>query len=223
MKIQELRNMVKEADRELLEKAFIECYKQIKKSQKEEVDQIIQDVLAGKEKKAPKKNESMDFQELESQITEFLANAYAQNYFVPNRVIPKSQRPKWRFMCKNYIKELGKIPIENENFAQSAKLMTDIYHLLCSACNYYLFSTDDPFRSVGWEQSDLFRLVVKKNFDLGYSRERIGELLLDAASGGLSRESLHIFQEIVLLSELKTSDVKYMAIEEAQKLVEERN
>lgn len=222
MKIQELRNAIKEADRELLEKAFVECYKQFKKSQKEEVDQIIQDVLSGKEEKVIKKNQSVDFSELESQITEFLSNAYAQNYFAPNRVIPKSQRPKWRFMVKNYIKELEKIPAENENFAQSAKLMTDIYHLLCSACNYYLFSTDDPFRSVGWEQPDLFRVVVKKNFGLGFSREKIAAMILDATSGGISIETLHICQEIVLLSELKTSDVKYMAIEEAQKLIDER-
>lgn len=222
MKVQELRNMIKEADRELLEKAFAECYKQFTKKQKEEVDQIISNVLEGKEEKNVKKSEAVDFHELEAQITEFLSNAYAQNYFAPNRIIPKSQRPKWRFMVKNYIKELEKIPIENENYVQSAKLMTDLYHLLCSACNYYLFSTDDPFRSVGWEQPELFQLVVKKNFGLGYSREKIAALLMDAVSGGLSREALHILQEMVLVAELKTSDVKYMAIEEAQKLIEER-
>lgn len=38
MKVQELRNMIKEADRGLLEKAFVECYKQFAKKQKEEAD-----------------------------------------------------------------------------------------------------------------------------------------------------------------------------------------
>ena len=47
-------------------------------------------------------------------------------------------------------------------------------------------------------------------------------MLLYAASGGLSRESLNICQESVLLSELRTSDVKYIAIEEAQNLIAER-
>ncbi len=222
MKIQELKNLLKGTDRELLEKAFAESYKQFTKKQKEEVDQIINNVLEGKDGKSARKQEAVDFKDLEAQITEFLTNAYAQNYFAPNRIIPKSQRPKWRFMVKNYIKELGKIPEENENYAQAAKLLTDIYHLLCTACNYYLFSTDDAFRSVGWEQADLFQIVVKKNFGLGYSREKIAALLLDAISGGLSRESLHICQESVLVAELKTSDVKYMAIEEAQKLIGER-
>ncbi len=223
MKIQELRNLIKDADRELLEKAFAESYKQFTKSQKEDVDQVINNVLEGRNEKSTKKEETLDFRELAEQITEFLENAYAQNYFAPNRIIPKSQRPKWRFMVKNYIKILENIPTEDENCAEAAKLLLNIYRLLCEACNYYLFSTDDPFRSIGWKQSDLFQLVVKKNFSLGYSKEKIAELLLDAVSGGLSMESLHIVQETVLLSELGTSDVKYMAIEEAQKLVEQRH
>lgn len=42
------------------------------------------------------------------------------------------------------------------------------------------------------------------------------------SGGGLSRESLHIFQEMALLAQLNASDVKYLAIEEAKKLVENR-
>lgn len=37
-----------------------------------------------------------------------------------------------------------------------------------------------------------------------------------------SSEALHIQQEAVLLSQLRTSDLKYMALEEARKLVKER-
>lgn len=64
--------------------------------------------------------------------------------------------------------------------------------------------------------------VVKRTFGFGYSREKIAALLKDAVGGGLSRESLYIFQERVLLAELKTSDVKSMAIEEAEKLIKEQ-
>lgn len=222
MKVQELRDLLKAADRDLLEKAFVESYKHLTKKQKEEADQAITDALSGKSSKSTVKKESVNFDELELQITEFLENAYAQNYFAPNRIIPKSQRPKWRFMVKNYIKELEKISVDDANYTRSAKLLTDLYHMLCEACNYYLFSTDDAFRSVGWQQPDLFQMVVKKTFGDGYSREKISALLLYSVSGGLSRESLHIEQESVLLAELKTSDVKYMAIEEARKLIDER-
>lgn len=222
MKIQELRDLLKTADRGLLEKAFAESYKQFTKNQKAEVDQIIHLVLEGKDLNAAKKKEPLNFEDLEQQITQFLQDAYAQYYLAPNRVVPKSQRPKWRFMVKNYIKELEKIPVENEYYERSVKLLTEIYRLICEACNYYLFSTDDAFRSIGWEQPDLFHCVVKRTFGSGYSKEKITALLKDAVGGGLSRESLYIFQERVLLAELKTSDVKSMAIEAAQELIEER-
>lgn len=147
-------------------------------------------------------------------------NAYAGNYFAPNRLIPKSQRPKWRFMVKDFIKELTKIPADSENYEKSVKLLTDLYKLICAACNTYLFSTEDPFRSIGWGQADLFALVVAKTFAGGYLREKIALLLPFAVSGGLSVESLYIETEFVLLNALKTSDVKYMAIEEAKKIIE---
>lgn len=221
MKVQELRNLAGASDREHLEKALVECYKQLRKAQKEEFDLVLAGILEGKE--AEKKVESaVNFEELEKQITVFLGNAYAQNYFAPNRIIPKSQRPKWRFIVKNFIRELEKITPENENYTKTVKCLTDLYCMLCDACNYYLFSTDDPFRSVGWEQPELFALVVKKTFATGYARKDISHLLLNATTGGVSRECLSVQQEVVLLGALKTSDVKYMAIEEAKKLIEER-
>lgn len=222
MKVQELRQLLGASEREHLEKAFVECYKQLRKGQKEEMDAVLTDILRGKAVEQKKAEGSVSFEELEQQIVIFLDNAYAQNYFAPNRIIPKSQRPKWRFLVKNFIRELEKIPPESENYQKSVKLLADLYRLMCAACNTYLFSTEDPFRSIGWKQPDLFALLVKKTFAAGYAREGISGLLLCAATGGLSGESLHIQQEMALLGGLKTSDVRYMAMEEAKKLVEER-
>lgn len=220
MRIDELRRLLNTADRANLEKAFAECYKQLRKGQKEEIDQILTDILEGKAAKKKKAEKAADFEELEHQIQVFIDNAYAQNYFAPNRNVPKSQRPRWRFMVKNFIKELDKISLESKNYQRAVKLLTDLYCLICEACNYYLFSTEDPFRSIGWAQYKFFELVVKKIFAAGYSRESISRLLVIAATGGLSRESLYIQQEMVLISSLRTSDMKYMAIEEAKKLIE---
>lgn len=222
MKIQELRNLLKSAERENLEKAFVECYKLLRKGQKEENDSLLTALLEGKPTDQAKAALSVDFGTLAQQIDAFVSNAYDGNYFAPNRIIPKSQRPKWRFMVKNFIKELSKIPPDSDNYEKSVKLLTDLYCLICTACNIYLFSAEDPFRSIGWKQADFFALVVAKTFAIGYSRERIAQLLSYAVSGGLSRESLHIEQEIVLLNNLKTSEVKYIAIEEAKKQVEEK-
>lgn len=221
MKVQELRDHLKSADREWVEKAFAECYKCLPKSKKEEMDDILLQILAGTEKKKLEKK-AVDFDALEREIQIFLDNAYAQNYFAPNRVIPKSQRPKWRFLVKNYIKELEKIPAESENYSRMLKLLRDLYCMLCYGCSYYIFSTEDAFRSVGWKQEELFHMLVKKTLSPGYSKEAVKQLLVDACGGGLSRESLHVYQLLVLLVELKTSDVKYMTIEVSKELAAER-
>ena len=222
MKIPELRQLLSNSEKAHIEKTFAEVYKQLPKQKKEEIDPVIQDILSGKDTNRSRKKTSINFPDLKQEIQTFIENAYSQNYFGPNRIIPKNQRPKWRFLVKGYIKELVKIPLTDENYTESAKLLKELYQLICEACNYYLFSTDDAFRSIGWDQSDLFALVVKKVFGDGYTRKNISELLLLASTGGLSRESLYIYQQLELLSELKTSDVKYMAVEEAKKLIGER-
>lgn len=222
MKIPELRQLLSNSEKTYIEKAFIEIYKQLPKQRKEEMDPVIQDILSGKNISESKKKTSINFTDLKQEIQTFIENAYAQNYFAPNRIIPKNQRPKWRFLVKGYIKELVKIPQQDENYAESTRLLKELYRLICEACNYYLFSTDDAFHSIGWQQPELFALVAKKVFGGGYTRENISELLLLASTGGLSRESLHVYQQLELLSELKTSDVKYMAMEEAKKLISER-
>lgn len=222
MKVQELRKMLGSAERSRVEKAFVESYKQLKKNQKEEADILIRDILSGQSEKSGVKKEKQSFAELEAQIKTFLENAKAGNYYAPNRVIPKSQRPKWRFLVKGYIKELGKIVPDSEHYERATVLLREIYALLCEACNYYLFSTKDAFRSVGWQQDELFHLLVSKTFGSGFSKDNVAEMTVMACTGGLSRESLYYEQQAVLLSELKTSDVKYMAMETIKEEVQER-
>lgn len=64
-------------------------------------------------------------------------------------------------------KELEKIPLESESYSKAVKVLTELYCLICEACNYYIFSTEDAVRSMGWEQPDLFEFVVKKTFAVG--------------------------------------------------------
>lgn len=221
MKVQELRELLKAADREFLEKAFVESYKHFTKFQKEESDQIIKDILSGISPNKAKKKTEVSFENLKQEILVFIENARAQNYLFPNRTIPKNQRPKWRFLVKSFLKELEKISQENENYGESVNLLVELYRLISDACNYDIFSTDDAFRSIGWKQEEFFQLVAKRVLGIGYTRENISRLILYASTGGLSAESLHIDQQIVLLSELKTTDAKYMALEEVKKLIDE--
>ena len=218
MKIQELRELLKDADKSSMEKAFAELYKQVAKSKKEEIDPVITAILQGQDVQK-KEAQPVDFAELKSRIETFIDNAYAQNYLAPNRVIPKNQRPKWRFLVKNYIKELGKIPQDSPDHGDAAELLKKLYRMLCAACNVYLFSTEDPFRSVGIEQTDLCRQVLVNVFSSGYTRENIRDMLLMVTTGGLDRETLYTELEFLLLGELEVSDVKYMAIQEAKELI----
>lgn len=222
MKVQELRQIISSADRVLLEKAFVETYKQLTKSQKEEADVLIQAALSGENAKTKKKKETVSFEELEMQIITFIGNAKEGNYFAPNCVIPKSQRPKWRFLVKGYLKELAKIKPDSEYYERALKLLSDLYALICQACQYYLFSTDDPFRSIGWLQEDFYHLVATKTFEGGYTREKIAKMVEMACTGGLSRNSLHCDQELELIFLLHASDVKEIAIEESKKAIQKR-
>lgn len=222
MKVQELRELLRLTERPLLEKAFVESYKQFSKHQKEDIDIIISDILSGKDPKKIKQESAVDFDHLEQEIRIFLENAYAQNYYAPNRVIPKNQRSKWRFLVKNYIKELQKIPPADKNHTCAVKLMTDIYAMLCKACCYYLFSTEDPFRSIGWEQPDLFDVLVRMSAVDGFTQEQIASLINLATDRGLSMEALHIQMEAILISELNTDTAKRIAVDISQKLIEEK-
>ncbi len=223
MKVQELRQMLTGAERSLLEKAFVECYKQLSKSQKEEADLQIKLILSGEAAAAKgKKTAAADPEELEQQIKTFLSNARNGYYYEPNRVIPKSQRPKWRSLVKGYIKELEKVPADSPFYERAVQLLRELYSLLCTACNIYLFSSEDPFRSVGWEQNALYHLLAAKTFAVSLSRENIAAMAKLACTGGLSRDSLYENQEAELCSLLKTTDAKEIAIEESEKAIQLR-
>lgn len=90
IKVQELRNLLSSSEREYLEKAFVVSYKQLRKIQKEEIDPILIDILKGKSTGKRNTSANISFKDLEQQITDFIENAYAQNYLAPNRIIPKT-------------------------------------------------------------------------------------------------------------------------------------
>lgn len=227
MKIADLRQLTATASTASLEKALAEAYKQVPKSKKDELDVEITAILRGEDVASAKSkvrasDTSVPFETLRAEIDEFLENAYAQNYFAPNRVIPKKDRPKWRFKVMNFIKELMRVPVDSDDYPQAVNKMIDLYKVICYACNYYLFSTEDAFRSIGWGQPELFDVLVKMAFAQGYSDDMIGKLVGLSTSGGLSREALHIMQEVVLLDALETSDAKHTAIIKAKDMVSHR-
>lgn len=217
MKITELRKMLNSTSDTNLKKALVETYKLLPKNKKEEADALIESILTGTEPKkvVPK----VDYEKLSKEIHRFLSNAYEQNYLRPNRVVQKKDRPKWRFLVKNYVKELENVSVENPFYDEAVNLLTNLYNMMCYACNYYLFSSADPFQSVGIEQPRFYDILAKKTLAKGYTTEACTNLLVCATQSGLSAMALNLYQEINLISHLNASNQLHFAIECAKDLV----
>lgn len=223
MKLPELKQQLKPLDKNQLEKITALAYKAVPKAMKEDLDLAIASIIAGEDPKGSlKKTSSLNFDSLKCSIEEFIENANASNYIAPNRVVPKAQRSKWRFQVKNFIKELEKLDPLSPHYPQSVKLLKDLYILLCRACNYYLFSTDDPYQSIGMRQPELCYLVMNRMYSQGYTRESIREMIKLVSLVGLDRETLHVELQLILIEQLKDLKSKEIALEESLLLIEER-
>lgn len=222
MKVGEVREKLKEYDQAELIEMFVAAYKLLPKYVKEtEMDPVILDGLPSREERKAKQDAPVDFEALEAEILEFVEDAYQQNYFAPNRKIPKSKRPKWRFMVKDYIKKLQKVPEGDEHFERSCELLLKLYSMLSHGCNSYIFSTDDPFRSVGMTQPELYHLVAARIFQTGWTEKNAREMIKAAAFCGLSRECLHEDLYMELIGLLKIPDTKDLIIEQTELLLRE--
>lgn len=223
MKIQEFRDKMKQCKREDVEKIASELYKLLPKSKKEtEADPLIEEIISGKAASAPNKtkNAVMDFESLKNQINVFLEYVDHDYYFMPNRIVPKNKRSKWRFEVKNYIKMINEIPADGENGEESARLLREIYKRLAYGCGYYIFPSEDPFQSIGIRQPDFYDMLVRRTFATGFTDENLKNMLEDATTVFIDRNSLHIELEAIYAKSLPTSDLKYKALSYIKEYVE---
>lgn len=215
MKIQEFRNKIKQCSKEDAEKIASELYKLLPKSKKETyADLMIEEIISGKAAPASNKtkNTVMDFESLKNQISVFLENVDQNYYFMPNRIVSKDKRSKWRFEVKRYIKMINEVPVDGENGQESAWLLRELYKRLAHGCGYYIFPTDDPFQSVGIRQPAFYDMLVKRTFATGFTDENLKNMLEDATTVFIDRNSLHIELEAIFAKSLPTSDLRYKAI-----------
>ncbi len=223
MKIQEFRDKLKQCNREDVEKIASELYKLLPKSKKEEdADPIIADIISSKiEDKKQKANAALDFDSLKNDINEFLNNVDNNLYMMPNRIVPKNKRSKWRFEVKNYIKMLKMIPVDGENGEAAAILLRELYKRLAHGCGYYIFPTEDPFQSIGIRQPDFYEMLVNRTFATGFTDAKIRNMLEDAALVFIDRNSLNSELEAIYAASLTTSDLKYKALGFIREYVEQ--
>ncbi len=89
-----------------------------------------------------------------------------------------------------------------------------LYEMLCYACGYYIFNTDDPFRSVGIEQTALLDMVITRKLGSSISKESVKSAIALVINSRVDRETLHSSLICVLVENLKTPDSKEIAIEQ---------
>jgi hypothetical protein len=227
MLISEVRELLKKYKEEDLRLIISEMYKSIPKKMREDkdIDALLQDVHAylriGKVEKIQDKQ--IDIKDLKPEIEEFIDYAYKQYYFAANSFVHKKERPKWRFKVKAYIKSLQGISVEGEEGKTANDLLEKLYNMLSYACGYYIFSTDDPFRSVGIEQTALLDTVIMRKLGNEINKESIKAVISLVINSRVDRETLHSSIINVLVKNLKSSDSKEIAIEQCGILKVELN
>ena len=218
MLVSELRELLKKYKEEDLRLLISEMYKSMPKKLREDkdIDALLQDLHAclsiGKAEKTREKQ--VDIKDLKPKIDLFIDYAYKQYYFAPNSFIHKKERPKWRFIVKDYIKSLQGISVEGEEGRIATDLLEKLYEMLCYACGYYIFSTDNPFRSVGIEQTALLDIVITRKFGNGINKESVKSAIALVINSRVDRDTLHSSLINILVKNLKSPDSKEISIEQ---------
>lgn len=225
MLVSELREVLKKYSQDDLKLIIAEMYKSMPKKLREDkdTDDLITDVHGylkiGKIEKALAKQVSIE--ELKHEIELFIDYAYKQYYFAPNSYVHKRERPKWRFIVKQYIKDLQTFRVESPEGKIATDLLSKIYTMLSYACGYYIFNTENPFSSVGIRQTELLDIVIKRILGNGIDRESVKSAILLVINSDVDPETLYSSLINSLISNLNTTDFKEMAIEQSLKIKEE--
>ncbi len=208
MKVTELKKMLNEVDDISVSKKVIsEVYQLVSNDKKREADLLIKKII--KENVKKKDNQEEDpFKTLSEEINSFLENACAGNYYSSNKVISKSDRYNWVSIFKGYLNKLDEITPDSKDYREVVDLYFKLYQLICNACRYRIFITDDEsiFDCLGICQSDLYKKLVKKVLDVDYTDIDVCNLAILASTGGLNYDSLYDDQQAVLVSLFKTKD-----------------
>jgi hypothetical protein len=217
--VRDLVNRYSEADLRLL---IVELYKTIPKKLREEknIDKMFQDIhgyqKAGKYKKTT--DVTVAVCDLKPEIDQFLEYAYHQYYFAPNNYVHKKERPKWRFTVKRYIKDLQGVGIDGPGGEIATGLLRNLYEMLCYACKYYIFNTNDPFGSVGIVRADMLDNIIARKLARGINGQALKwvvELVVNNCTGS---ELFHSELSGVLIKNLKSADARELAIEQCKEL-----
>ena len=217
MLVSEIRKEIEKYNQKEISDLVIELYKRIPKKIKEEYH--IDDLIVNVNDKS-KKEEKLDFNSLKQEIIAFLEDVDNGYYSHPNKIISKSERSKWRFKVKRYIKELNKISPDAIEGIASTQILIKLYELLSEGSNYLKFSNWETFRAVGISQADFYDLIVKRIFTKGYTTENL-KIVVQLLK--VPKDPYGLDEKLIetLITNLPTIDTKIKVIDLLKKEVDE--
>lgn len=220
MKADELKSILKDYSKEELIRLYSKTYRMVPKEKREdELDQMIRDRTS---KPAPKKKEE-DFESVMGEVLYFESAANQQLYLRRNRQIPEKKRRNRRFDIKKCIKYLSQVPAGSVYFSQSADLLLRIFAVLSKGCGIWLFSTDQPFQSVGTGQPELFGMICSMAVKETDHTTILKKLITLACSCYLDYTTLHEDLIAVLLNVFNTEELRNEVIDMTKLVMQEEN
>jgi hypothetical protein len=217
MKINEVRELLERMNAADLRLVAAQLYKMLPKKMAEEkrANELLSDpqsfvsAQAAKPRKAPA---LPDPDWLGFETNEFLAHAEKQNYFAPNREIPKSERSQWRFLARRLYREWGLLAASPEHQAGALDALTKLYKILCRGCEVYLFPSTDTFRAIGVPQQDFFEQVILLQSQLRPPDQWIPQALSLLEAGAHGDTTSNLLHDVIVKT-LKTPELKVAASE----------
>ncbi|MEG1009894.1 MAG: hypothetical protein RSF67_08830, partial [Clostridia bacterium] len=195
MKITDLKKELENKQKKELIYIITELYKLIVKTKKYACN--VDDIIFGVKNN---EKEVINIEQLYEDINTFIELAYGKCYLIPNRYVQKKDRSKWRFKVKRYYKELY------GNYSLLAtKSVLELYNMLSYGCAYYIFSTNDPFKSCGIIQCEMLSYVFKSVLFNSESEDNINLCIDTLLDSNLNYETSYtcLINEFVL--NLKTN------------------
>lgn len=210
MKVNELREILKNYNETDKEKIIVELYKRIPKNIKEDynIDEYIKNI----NKKIDNKDNKVSIEYLEKEVKYFIECANDDLYVRPNRVIPKNERSKWRFKVKTFYKELNSFIPTTEEGRKATDLLGELFEILSFGTNYLTFSSWNTFGAIQVSQSEFLENIVKRKLANGMTRENI-KYCVELLNAKYDPQEYHRSILNSFESCFKTPDSRYLVIE----------
>ena len=219
MLLSELRELLKSYNDEELRILVTQMYKLMPKNLREnkEIDELLKNTNTSiKSNQADKtKLEMIDINNLKPQVELFIDYAYKQYYCTANRFVHKKDRPRWRFIVKKYIKDLQQISDDTKEELVAIELLEKLYEMLCYGCGYYIFNTENPFRSIHMDQSELLNIILTRKLTCGIDKVVVRSAILLTINNRANWDMIDSTLINILVANIKSPDAREIALFES--------